>query len=121
MENVVAVVLALLSGGAGHYELKEFNKTASDGKFPPIGAGVVGFVVGLFVALLAPALVLGALVGGCCYHGVQIFERQAKERLFGMPTLVWAGAAGLLAFFGGSVFSVLTCFAACAFAGLGAA
>jgi hypothetical protein len=121
MENVVVVVLALLTGAAGHYELTEFNKTSSDGKVPPIAAGVAGFLVGVFVAMLAPALIVGGLVGVGCYHGVQIFERQAKERLFGMPAIFWSGAAGLVGFFGASIFSVLTGLAASAFAGLAGA
>lgn len=121
MENVVAVVLALLSGAAAHYELTEFNKTASDGKVPPIAAGVAGFVVALFIAMLAPAIVLGVIVGEGTFRGVQVYERQAKQQLFGLQTLIWAGAAGALGFFGGSLFGVAAWFAACAFAGFSGA
>jgi hypothetical protein len=66
MAHIVVFVLAILSGVASHYELREFNKTSSEGKVPPIAAGVAGFLLGLIVGYIAPALVLGVLgfVGG---------------------------------------------------------
>jgi len=116
MEQIVVLVLAALSGVAGFYELTEFNKTASDGKFPPVAAGVGGFVLGLFVAFLAPAIVLGVILGLVCYHEVLIFEHQSKDRLLGIPAAVWGGSAGATAFFGASLTQLFASFVVCVFA-----
>jgi hypothetical protein len=121
MAQIVVFVLAILTGVASHHELTEFNKTSSEGKVPPIAAGVAGFFLGLLVAFIAPALVLGVLVGLVCFHEVQIFEREAKERLLGMQTAVWAGVAGIVGFVGGSVVALSAWFVVCVFAGFAGA
>jgi hypothetical protein len=116
MAHIVVFVLAVLSGVASFYELTEFNKTASEGKVPPIAAGVAGFILGLLVAFIAPALVIGVLVGVACFHEVRVFENQTKDRLLGMQTIVWAAVAGAMAFVGGSIAPVFTWFVICVFA-----
>jgi hypothetical protein len=121
MAHIFSFMLAVLAGGASYYELREFNKTSSEGKVPPVAAGAAGFLVGLVVALIAPALVLGVLVGLVCWHEVQIFERQAKERLLGMQSQVWAGVAGFVGFVGGAIVPVLIWFVVCSFAAFAAA
>ena len=121
MAEIVVFLLAILSGAASHYELREFNKTSSEGKIPPIAAGVAGLLIGLIAAYIAPALVIGVLAGLVCFHEVKIFERQAKEQLLGLPTLAWAGVAGVVGFVGGSVVPVFTWFVVCVFAGFAGA
>jgi hypothetical protein len=116
MAHFIAFLLAVLGGVASFYELTEFNKTSSEGKVPPIAAGVGGFLVSLLIAFIAPGLVLGVLIGLVCLHEVQIYERQAKERLLGQQTMVWAGAAGFLAFIGGALVPFVTWLVVCAFA-----
>jgi hypothetical protein len=117
MAQIVVFVLAVLAGVASHYELAEFNKTSSEGKVPPIAAGVAGFLVALLIGFIAPALVLGVLVGLACFHEVRVLEHQTKDRLLGMQTLVWAVVAGLVGFVGGSIVPVFTWFVLCVFAG----
>ena len=116
MAHIVVIVLALLSGYASFYELTEFNKTSSEGKVPPIAAGAAGFLLGLLIGLIAPALVIGVLVGVACFHEVRVFENQTKDRLLGMQTIVWAAVAGAMAFVGGSMAPLFTWFVICVFA-----
>jgi hypothetical protein len=116
MANIFSFLLALLAGGASFYELREFNKTASEGKVPPIAAGVAGGLLGLLVAFIAPALVLGVLVGLAAWHEVRIFENQTKERLLGQQSLVWAGFAGFVGFVGGAIIPAFIWFVVCLFA-----
>jgi hypothetical protein len=47
---------------------------------------------------------------------VQIYEGQAKERLLGQQTMVWAGVAGFLAFVGGALVPFVTWLVVCVFA-----
>jgi hypothetical protein len=120
MAHIMPFLLAVLAGGASFYELQEFNKTASEGKVPPVAAGAAGFLLGLLVAFIAPSLVLGVLVGLVGWHEVKILEHQTKERLLGMQSLVWAGFAGFVAFVGGAVVPIFAWFVLCfvaAFAG----
>ena len=116
MAHIITFLLAILAGGASFYELTEFNKTSSEGKVPPIAAGVAGFFLGLLGAFIAPSLVLGVLVGVVCWHEVQIYERQVRERLLGQQSLVWAGVAGFIGFVGGALVPIFLWFAVCFFA-----
>jgi hypothetical protein len=121
MANLIALLLAVAGGYASFYELTEFNKTSSEGKVPPVAAGVAGFLVSLLIALIAPALVLGALFGLVCLHEVRIYEDQAKERLLGQQTMAWAGVAGFVGFVGGSIIPLVPWIVVCVFVAFGAA
>ncbi len=119
MAQLVVIALAGVFGWSAYAEAAKFETQhgRGPGGVPARMCGLVGTVAGLVAArFVAPALV-ASLAGYGGYVGATRFERQNRDRLFGISPTLYAGAcffAGLFGalFFGTGFWAIVCVFAA---------
>lgn len=123
MAHVVSVVLAVMAGLAGYYEVGKFERRRYERPPSILSQTAAGgcFLAGLAVTVFVPAVVAGALVGFVGYNEAETYEKQCKERFQALPALAWGAVAGFLGFVAAAVTSPVACLVAGAFAGLAGA
>jgi hypothetical protein len=120
MAQLVLLVLAGLTGFVGYHEAAKHEKRFRKGPWG-ISAllwGVVCFFFGLVGALLASALVIGALTGFVGYHEAAKHERQNREGPWGISALLWGVVCCCFGLVGALVTSTLVWGVVCSFLGL---